>query len=240
MAPRRSPQGRNAGRRVPAPRISEEERRRTILRAAVDVFARKGYHGCRISDVAKEAQVAYGLVYHYFRNKEELLQSVFELAWGGFVTRVQEVAQSNIPVAVQVRRICELAFDAYQVDPRGVRVILLEIARSPVGAQVNRQSAFAQIIGIGREMFERGVQRGDIREGLAPKLCAALMFGAVEMGLTAFITGVMDAEEASQVLRAREQLAESLLRGMLSPDALAAASLSPAPSALRMKTARRS
>ena len=54
----------------------DQDRRKTILRAAVEVFARKGYHGCRIADVAKEAGVAYGLVYHYFRNKEELLQLV--------------------------------------------------------------------------------------------------------------------------------------------------------------------
>ena len=63
----------------------DQDRRKTILRAAVEVFARKGYHGCRIADVAKEAGVAYGLVYHYFRNKEELLQLVFEAGWGGFL-----------------------------------------------------------------------------------------------------------------------------------------------------------
>ena len=55
----------------------DQDRRKTILRAAVEVFARKGYHGCRIADVAREAGVAYGLVYHYFKSKVEVLNELF-------------------------------------------------------------------------------------------------------------------------------------------------------------------
>ncbi len=73
----------------------EGDRRRTILRAAIDVFARKGYHGCRIADVAKEAGVAYGLVYHYFKNKDELLETVFQACWSGFSTRVRALAEAE-------------------------------------------------------------------------------------------------------------------------------------------------
>ena len=72
----------------------DQDRRKTILRAAVEVFARKGYHGCRIADVAREAGVAYGLVYHYFKNKEELLQLVFETGWGCFMSRIRDAAES--------------------------------------------------------------------------------------------------------------------------------------------------
>ena len=71
-------------------RTRDPERKSRIMAAASDLVARKGYHGCRIADVAREANVAYGLVYHYFRNKEELLQLVFETGWGGFVTRIRE------------------------------------------------------------------------------------------------------------------------------------------------------
>src|SRR5262249_56639167 len=77
----------------------DQDRRKTILRAAVEVFARKGYHGCRIADVAREAGVAYGLVYHYFKNKEELLQLVFEAGWGGFMSRIRDAAAAPSPLA---------------------------------------------------------------------------------------------------------------------------------------------
>ena len=75
--------------------VKEGDRRRTILRAAIDVFARKGYHGCRIADVAREAGVAYGLVYHYFKNKDELLETVVETGWSGFVSRMRAVAEDE-------------------------------------------------------------------------------------------------------------------------------------------------
>src|SRR6188508_3165629 len=105
----------------------EQDRRRTILRAAVEVFSKKGYHGCRIADVAREAGVAYGLVYHYFKNKEELLDSVFEGGWGGFMAKLREVAEGEAPLETKVRGIAAVAFDAYRLDPRAVKVLILEI-----------------------------------------------------------------------------------------------------------------
>ncbi len=57
------------------------DKRRVILDAAVVVFARRGFHACRVSDIADEAQVAYGLVYHYFRSKEEVLDTLFLERW---------------------------------------------------------------------------------------------------------------------------------------------------------------
>src|SRR5438874_13694973 len=101
----------------------EAERRRTILRAAIEVFAKKGYHGCRIADVAKEANVAYGLVYHYFKNKDELLESVFESGWHGFIARVTEAAMNADTLAGRVRAVVKVAFEAYLRDPRGVKVL---------------------------------------------------------------------------------------------------------------------
>ena len=81
------------------------ERRRTILRAAIEVFARKGFHGCRIADVAREAKVAYGLVYHYFKNKDELLESVFEVTWKNFIGRIRQAVEASAPLEQKVRDI---------------------------------------------------------------------------------------------------------------------------------------
>ena len=57
------------------------DKRRLILDAAIRVFARRGFHACRVSDVADEAGVAYGLVYHYFDSKEEILNTLFRERW---------------------------------------------------------------------------------------------------------------------------------------------------------------
>ena len=90
----------------------KDDRRKQILKAAVKVFAEKGYHGCRIADVARSAEVAYGLVYHYFRNKEELLESVFAEQWA-------------IQVEATGRRVVRTPYrERYPIDPNDIEQAL--------------------------------------------------------------------------------------------------------------------
>ena len=67
------------------------DKRRVILDAAIHVFARRGFHSCRVSDVADEAGVAYGLVYHYFRSKEEILNTLFTERWQLMLDAIVEI-----------------------------------------------------------------------------------------------------------------------------------------------------
>jgi TetR/AcrR family fatty acid metabolism transcriptional regulator len=197
------------------PGTREGDRRRTILRAAIDVFARKGYHGCRIADVAREAGVAYGLVYHYFKNKDELLETVFETGWSGFTARLRSVAMSEGSLEEKVRGVTHVAFEAYRVDPRAVKVLILEIARSPAGARVNRQTAFADVIRMSAGMFSQAQEAGELRADVDPLLASTLLFGAIEMGLTAFVVGLMDPRDGEKLAQAEAQISESFLRGVL-------------------------
>ncbi|MFL5349946.1 MAG: TetR/AcrR family transcriptional regulator [Hyalangium sp.] len=192
----------------------EGERRRTILRAAINVFASKGYHGCRIADVAREAGVAYGLVYHYFKNKDELLETVFETGWSGFVTRVRAVIEGEGSLEQKVRGITEVAFEAYRVDPRGVKVLIAEVARSP-GGRVNRQTAFMDAIRLCSEMLSKSQAAGELRAELDPQLAAALFFGNIEMAFTALVLGLVDPRDPEKLERAKEQIAGSFLHGVL-------------------------
>src|SRR5207342_2689099 len=67
------------------------EKRRLILDAAVRVFARQGFHTCRVSDIADEAGVAYGLVYHYFDSKDEILNTLFSERWDVMLEAIREI-----------------------------------------------------------------------------------------------------------------------------------------------------
>ena len=195
----------------------EAERRKAILRAAVEVFSRKGYHGCRIADVAREADVAYGLVYHYFHNKDELLEQVFRSGWSGFLSRVQAEIARDQHIEARVKSIVHVAFEAYRRDPRGVKVLILEVGRSPAGGAVNRGTAFVGVIEIAAEMFREAQLRGELAAHLEPKLCASMLFGAIEMGLTTFVTGLLDRRDEVLLERARDQVADILLRGLQAP-----------------------
>lgn len=193
---------------------SEADRKGTILRAAIEVFSKKGYHGCRIADVAKEAGVAYGLVYHYYKNKDELLQSVFEYGWSTLVTRITERSLQGKTVEEKVRGIISVAFDAYKTDPRAVKVLILEVGRSPSGSSVNRGSAFGGVIEMTAQLFRDGQKRGELAPNLEAVLCATMLFGAIEMGLTAFVMGILD-RKSEVIDQAAQQVADTFLGGVM-------------------------
>ena len=194
----------------------EEERRRTILRAAVEVFSRKGYHGCRMSDVAREAGVAYGLVYHYFKNKDELLQSVFSIGWSGFLFRIQEKLGAAQNLEARIIGIVSVAFEALRRDPRGVRVLILEVGRSPsAGAALNRGEAFSSVIELAASLFRDARAAKEISADSDPVLMASQLFGAVEMSLTACVLGMVDTSTPEALDKARDQVLASILRGVL-------------------------
>lgn len=196
---------------------AEADRKGTILRAAIEVFSKKGYHGCRIADVAKEAGVAYGLVYHYYKNKDELLQSVFEYGWSTLVSRITERSLQGKTVEEKVRGIIHVAFDAYKTDPRAVKVLILEVGRNPAGQSVNRGNAFGSAIEMAAVVFRDGQKRGEIDPKLEPLICSAMLFGAVEMGLTAFIMGTLE-RKPEVIDAAAQQIADTFLGGVLGDD----------------------
>ena len=209
---------RNGKSSAPASR-QDTERYKAILRAAIEVFAEKGYHRCRISDVARQAGVAYGLVYHYFQDKEALLEAVFEVGWGGFLARVREAAEGASSLDEKVRRIAQVAFEAYRRDPKAVKVILLEIARSPAFEQARRRSELMEVIRLSEQMFIRAHAASELKPNLDPVLCAAHLFGAIEMTLTSFVLGVVDGRTDQTLERAQLQLIQSFLHGVLASGA---------------------
>ena len=84
-----------------------------ILDAAVRVFARLGYHGARVSDIAKEAGIAYGLVYHYFKNKEEILNTIFEDRWSGFVEALHGIGEGESSTEDKLVSVTALCLSLY-------------------------------------------------------------------------------------------------------------------------------
>jgi len=109
---------------------NSEQKRRQILAAAVRVFARQGFHACRVSDIADEAGVAYGLVYHYFASKDEILDTLFLERWNVMLELIREVDLELIPVRDKLRAIASFIVDSYEHDPDLMKVIIVEVTRA--------------------------------------------------------------------------------------------------------------
>lgn len=164
---------------------AQREKRRLILRAAITVFARSGYHTSRVSDIAQEAGVAYGLVYHYFGSKEDLLQQIFRRTWKRLLEAVEEVEREDAPAREQLAAVARIVLGAWEVDPDLVRVLIREVARSPqLGREVDEIAhAFAAL----ERIVKRGQERGALRPGLDPRIAAWILYGALEEILTGWV-----------------------------------------------------
>ena len=163
------------------------EKRRVILEAAVRVFARQGFHTCRVSDIADEAGVAYGLVYHYFSSKEQMLDTVFLDRWNVMLEAIAEADASGAPPREKLYGIASFIVDSYRHEPEVMKVIIVEVTRAAntFGRThlAKIRDAYAQIAAI-----VAGAQAsGEFRSEITPQFAAQAFYGAVEQMLTGWI-----------------------------------------------------
>ncbi len=196
----------------------EPEKRRAILHAAVRVFAEKGYHGCRIADVARAANVAYGLVYHYFRNKDELLESVFAEQWTIFVNALDAIDHGPLAAAEKISSMCAFVFDVYKTSPSAIRVLLLEVSRAPHALRAgSTRETFESAARIVAHVVRQGMERAEFRPALDPLLAATSILGAIELALSGMLVGVIGGAvppSEADVERVKHQVTEFLLAGL--------------------------
>ena len=191
--------------------IAQEEKRRLIRDAAVRVFARKGFHTCRVGDIAEEAGVAHGLLYHYFASKDELLEIVFRETWAELLDAIRVVEDSGEPAREQLRQIAAIMLRSWRRDPDLIRVLVREIGRSP--ELQRRIDALRQVFDAVARIVERGQAAGEFRSELDPRLASFVFYGALEAILTAWVLGQLrDGDE--DVALAEQALVEIVCSGL--------------------------
>ena len=190
---------------------AQEEKRRLLLDAAVRVFARKGYHASRVGDIAEEAGVAHGLLYHYFQSKEDVLLTVFRETWRALIATIKSVEQVGDPPREQLRKVAEILLRSWRRDPDLVRVLVLEVTRSAqLGQRVSDvRDAMAAI----ERIVTRGQEAGDLRRDLDPRLASVVFYGAIEEILTGWVLELLP-DGDDDVARAEETVVEILSGGL--------------------------
>jgi TetR/AcrR family fatty acid metabolism transcriptional regulator len=191
--------------------IAQEERRRAILAAAVRVFARSGYHGARVGDIAEEAGVAHGLLYHYFASKEEVLQTVFRENWRDLLEVLHRVEGSAEPADEQLLGVVKILLRSWRNDPDLVRVMVREVARSPhLHAQVDEVREVFLVV---QRIIEHGQADGVFRADLDARLASWIVYGGLEELLTGWVLGQLpDGDE--EVARAERTIFDVVCGGI--------------------------
>jgi len=193
-----------------------EDKRRQILAAAVRVFAAQGYEASRVGDVAREAGVAYGLVYHYFGSKDAVLEAVFREQWGRLLAAVALAEETGETAPEQLELVVKIVLRAWRADPDLVRLLVREITRSPhIQDELDEiGQAFASLERIVRRGQDEGTLRGDVDARIA----AFMLYGAMEEVLTGWVLGQLR-YDAEGVAAAEREVIATMVGGLKrSPD----------------------
>jgi len=171
---------------------ARKSRREDLLAAAVRVFARKGYHTCRVSDIAEEAGVSHGLVYHYFTSKDEVLETIFRENWGPIRAAIDGIVELDEPAEERVRKICALVLHAWRRDPETVRVLVREISRSPQLQE--RIGEFQHTFDSIERLIAEGQRQGSFDPDLHPRFATYALWGTLDEVLTGWVLGRLPTE----------------------------------------------
>jgi TetR/AcrR family fatty acid metabolism transcriptional regulator len=163
------------------------DKREAILRAAIQVFAHNGYANSKVADIAREAGIADGTVYLYFKSKEEILHSVFDRSMEEAIAEGRkQIAETSDP-REKLRRIALLHLERLGADRDLAVVFQVELRGSTKFMQEFSAAGFAEYLGIIRSTFEEGQAAGVFRKDLNAKVMAKILFGALDEMATNWI-----------------------------------------------------
>ena len=189
------------------------DRRRAILDAAVRVFARQGFHACRVSDIADEAGVAYGLLYHYFPSKDEVLNTLFLERWGVMLEMIREVDREPKPVREKLGAIASFIVDSYRHDPDMMKVIIVEVTRAANSFGQTHLGQIREAYRLIGEIVTKAQHEGIFKAEIDAEFAAMTFYGAIEQVLTGWIFGLLPQGE-EEFERAKQMVVETVCGGL--------------------------
>ena len=193
--------------------MRDPDKPQQIIDAAVRVFARNGYYNSRVSDIAREAGIASGTIYLYFRTKDEILVTLFREKMAAFVAHVRaEIAREPDAVS-KIRRLVARHFAVLEDDPDVAEVVQVELRQGHKffrGASAHEVSAYFDLI---TSVLEEGVASGHLRRDLPVKVATKVLFGAMDQVATSWVLG----KRAYRLVDAADAVATIFLRGV-TPD----------------------
>ena len=173
-------------------RKRSDDKRRRILDAAIKVFARKGYFGAKVSEIARRAGVADGTIYLYFRNKEDILVSLFDEVMAEHIERAREEIGSLAGAPARLRAIAAHHLRLFGGNRDLAVVFQVELRHSTRFLERFTASWLQDYFALLGEVIEQGQREGSLRSDLPRKVATKAFFGALDEMVTSWILGRKD------------------------------------------------
>jgi AcrR family transcriptional regulator len=189
------------------------EKRRLILDAAVRVFAQQGFNRCRVSDIADEAGVAYGLVYHYFRSKDEVLDTLFLERWNVMLDVIRDLDGQDLTAREKLYAIASFIVDSYRHDPELMKVIIVEVTRAANSFGQTHLEKITEAYELIAGIVARAQAEGAFKDTVTPRFAAMAFYGAIEQVLSGWIFETLPAGE-EEFEQAKRLVVETICGGL--------------------------
>ncbi len=189
----------------------EKPKYKQIIDAAVRVIADNGYHGSQVSKIAKEAGVADGTIYLYFKNKEDILISVFEEKMGAFIENLEQVVAEEMTMSEKLYKMIENHYTILQQDHHLAIVTQLELRQSSLPLRTKINEVLKQYLVHLDRILQAGKEQGEISETTDLRIVRQMIFGTIDETCT---TWVMTGQKYDLV-GLTEQVHQLLLQGIL-------------------------
>jgi TetR/AcrR family fatty acid metabolism transcriptional regulator len=178
-----------------------------IFNAALRTIKEKGFHKARMSDIAKEAGISYGLVYHYFDNKEDLFDAILSRWWDGLFRLLADIREGDNDVRQKLRHIIDYFLDTFQSDHDLVNIFITEISRSTTNLTSDRLDNFMKFMSLTEDVMAEGQKMKLLRTDIKARYLTFIFLGAVET----FLSTMVLVDQKIKGNRQKEKIAQSIL-----------------------------
>lgn len=185
-----------------------KDKQAAIFDAACRVIRQKGFHQARITDIAQDAGISYGLVYHYFKSKGHLFDIILAEWWGGLFAMMEECDQSHSRVEEKLEAIVGYFLDMYEKRPDLVHIFITEISRSSANLTPDRMKFFKSFMDRTEDIMARAQADNALRKDVKARYMTNIFLGAIET----FVSTMVLENHPIQGKAQKQRIANSILK----------------------------
>lgn len=166
-----------------------QEKQSAIFEAALKVIKEKGFHKARIADIADEAKISYGLVYHYYKNKDDLCNEILIIWWAKLYELLENIKNNGEPFQTKLRELILYFLDTYQRQPDLMNIFITQISRSSTNMTQTRLDHFKKFIILTESILVQGQEKGVLRSDFEALYLTYIFLGALDTFLSVMVLG---------------------------------------------------
>jgi len=190
-------------------------KRHTIMNAAIVVFSQMGYHSSRVTDITKKANVAYGLFYHYFHSKDEILINIFQESWKNLLEGIDEIDKVYDNPVDKIKAVVKYSLRNYENYPELLKVLIMDVPRLEKFYEKDNQKLYNAYFKKISQIISKGQDEGCICRDTNPSVISYIILGSIDSVIRQYVYNSGVKKNLVSMSKIADQVIRVLLDGIL-------------------------